>query len=79
MYPPIQTLLTRSKRIFGVDSIDFPGDQLQQGLIGLHKDNVAKIRKGPRLAMIAMTTHSKIPDYFTDATTYSIACRLKLR
>ena len=37
-----------SKCIFGVDSIDFLGHQLQQGLIGLHEDNVAKIRKAPR-------------------------------
>ena len=37
-----------SKCIFGADSIDFLGHQLQQGLIGLHEDNVAKIRKAPR-------------------------------
>ena len=37
-----------SKCIFGTDSIDFLGHQLQQGLIGLHEDNVAKIRKAPR-------------------------------
>ena len=36
------------KCIFGVDSIDFLGHQLQQGLIGLHEDNAAKIRKAPR-------------------------------
>ena len=37
-----------SKCVFGADSIDFLGHQLQQGLIGLHEDNVAKIRKAPR-------------------------------
>ena len=36
------------KCIFGVDSINFLGHQLHQGLIGLHEDNVAKIRKAPR-------------------------------
>jgi len=37
-----------SKCIFGVDSVDFLGHQFQQGLIGLHEDNVAKIRKAAR-------------------------------
>jgi len=37
-----------SKCIFGVDSIDFLSHQLQQGLIGLHEDNVVKIRKALR-------------------------------
>ena len=37
-----------SKCIFGADSVDFLGHQLQQGLIGLHEDNVDKIRKAPR-------------------------------
>ena len=37
-----------SKCIFGVDSIDFLGHQLQHGLIGLQEDNVAKIRNAPR-------------------------------
>jgi len=37
-----------SKCIFGVDSIDLLSHQLQQGLIGLHEDNVAKIRKASR-------------------------------
>ena len=37
-----------SKCIFSADSVDFLGHQLQQGLIGLHEDNVAKIRKAPR-------------------------------
>ena len=36
-----------SKCIFGVDNVDFLGHQLQQGLIGLHEDNVAKIRDAP--------------------------------
>jgi len=37
-----------SKCIFGVDNVDFLGHHLQQGLIGLHEDNVAKIRDAPR-------------------------------
>jgi len=31
-----------------VDNVDFLGHQLQQGLIGLHEDNVGKIRDAPR-------------------------------
>ena len=34
-----------SKCVFGADSIDFLGHQLQRGLIGLHEDNVAKLEK----------------------------------
>ena len=37
-----------SKCIFGINSIDFPGHPLRLGLLGLHEDNVAKIRKAPR-------------------------------
>ena len=37
-----------SNCIFGAASIDFLGHQLQPGLIGLHEDNVAKIRTAPR-------------------------------
>lgn len=37
-----------SKCIFGVDSVEFLGHQLQCGLVGLHEDNVAKIRDAPR-------------------------------
>ena len=40
-------MIRPSKCIFGVDSIDFLGHQLQQGLIGPPEDNVAKIRKAP--------------------------------
>ena len=43
-------MIKPSKCIFGVDSIDFLGHQLQQGLIGLLEDNVDKIRKTPRPA-----------------------------
>ena len=47
---PVQAGMTirPSKCIFGADSIDFLGHQLQQGLIGLHEDNAAKIRTAPR-------------------------------
>ena len=41
-------IIRPSKCIFGVDSIDLVCHQLQQGLIGLLKDNVDKIRKAPR-------------------------------
>ena len=37
-----------SECIFGAASIDFLGHQLQPGLIGLHEENVAKIRSAPR-------------------------------
>ena len=37
-----------SKCIFGVDSNDFLGHQLQQGSIGILEDNVEKIRKARR-------------------------------
>lgn len=37
-----------STSAFGVESIDFLGHKVQQGLIGLHEDNVVKIRKAPR-------------------------------
>jgi len=40
-------IISPSKCIIGVDNVDFLGHQLQQGLIGLHEDNVAKIRDGP--------------------------------
>ena len=40
--------ITPSKCFFGADSINFLGHQLQQGSIGIHEDNVAKIRKAPR-------------------------------
>ena len=41
-------MIRLSKCIFGIDSIDFLRHQLQHGLIGLHEDNVAKIRNAPR-------------------------------
>lgn len=41
-------MIRPSECIFGVGSIDFLGHQLQQGLIGLHEDNVVKSRKAPR-------------------------------
>ena len=41
-------MIRPSKCIFGVDSIDFLGHQLHQGLIGLLEDDVDNIRKAPR-------------------------------
>lgn len=65
-------MIRLSKCIFGVDSIDFLGHQLHQGLIALHKDNVAKIRKAPRpttrnqvRSFIGLAGHSRdfIPNF----------------
>ena len=36
------------KCLFGVNTVDFLGHRLEEGLIGLHEDNVAKIRDAPR-------------------------------
>ena len=37
-----------TKCLFGVNSVDFLGHRLEQGLIGLHRDNVEKIKDAPR-------------------------------
>ena len=37
-----------TKCLFGVDTVDFLGHRLEEGLIGLHEDNMAKIRDAPR-------------------------------
>ena len=37
-----------TKCLFGVNTVDFLGHRLEEGLIGLHEDNVAKIRDAPR-------------------------------
>ena len=37
-----------TKCLFGVNAVDFLGHRLEGGLIGLHQDNVAKIRDAPR-------------------------------
>ena len=34
--------------LFGVNTVDFLGHHLEEGLIGLHEDNVTKIRDAPR-------------------------------
>lgn len=39
-----------SKCIFGIDGVEFLGQQLQWGLVGLYEENVAKIRYTPRLS-----------------------------
>ena len=36
------------KCLFGVNSVDFLGHRLEQGIIGLHQDNVEKIKDAPR-------------------------------
>ena len=37
-----------TKCLFGVNTVDFLGHRLEEGLIGLHEDNVIKIRDAPR-------------------------------
>ena len=37
-----------TKCLFGVNSVDFLGHRLEQGVIGLHQDNVEKIKDTPR-------------------------------
>ena len=37
-----------TKCLFRVNTIDFLGHRLEEGLIGLHEDNVTKIRDAPR-------------------------------
>ena len=37
-----------TKCLFGVNTVDFLGHRLGEGLIGLHEDNVTKIRDAPR-------------------------------
>ena len=37
-----------TKCLFGVNSVDFLGHRLEQGMIGLHQDNVEKIKDAPR-------------------------------
>ena len=37
-----------NKYPFGVNTVDFLGHRLEEGLIGLHEDNVTKIRDAPR-------------------------------
>ena len=37
-----------TKCLFGVNSVEFLGHRLEQGMIGLHQDNVEKIKDAPR-------------------------------
>ena len=37
-----------TKCLFGVNSVDFLGHRLEQGMNGLHQDNVEKIKDAPR-------------------------------
>ena len=37
-----------TKCLFGLNSVDFLGHRLEQGVIGLHQDNVEKIKDAPR-------------------------------
>ena len=37
-----------TKCLFGVNTVDFLGHRLEEGLIGLHEDHVTKIRDAPR-------------------------------
>ena len=47
-----------TKCLFGVNTVDFLGHRLEEGLIGLHEDNVTKIRDAPR-----PTTKKKIKSF----------------
>ena len=40
--------ISSTKCLFGVTTVDFLGHRLEEGLIGLHEDNVTKIRDAPR-------------------------------
>ena len=40
-----------TKCLFGVNTVNFLGHCLKEGLIGLHEDNITKIRDAPRPAM----------------------------
>ena len=40
-----------TKCLLGGNSVDFSGHQLEQGMIGLHQDNVEKIKDAPRPSM----------------------------
>ena len=40
-----------NKCLFGVNTVDFLGHCLEEGLIGLHEDNLMKIRDAPSPAM----------------------------
>ena len=37
-----------TKCLFGVNTVDFLGHRFEEGLIGLHEDNVTKIRDAPK-------------------------------
>ena len=37
-----------TKCIFGASCVDFLGHRLEQGVIGLHEENVEKIKNAPR-------------------------------
>ena len=40
-----------TKCLFGVHTVDFLGHHLEEGLFGLHEDNITKIRDAPRPTM----------------------------
>ena len=42
---------TTTECLFGINTVNFLGHRLEEGLIGLHKDNLAKIRDAPRPTM----------------------------
>ena len=55
-----------TKCLFGVNTVDFLGHRLEEGLIGLHEDNVTKIRDAPR-----PTTKKQIRSFMGLAGYYS--------
>ena len=60
MYAPGKSILTQpeslfarmtirpTKCIFGARCVDFLGHRLEQGVLGLHEENVEKIKNAPR-------------------------------
>ena len=50
--------IRQTKCLFGVNTVDFLGHRLEEGLIGLHEGNVSKIRDAPR-----PTTKKKIRSF----------------
>ena len=46
-----------TKCLFGVNTVDFLGHRLEEGLIGLREDNVTKIRDAPRPTMKKQIVH----------------------
>ena len=56
-----------TKFLFGVNTVDFLGHRLEEGLIGLHEDNLTKIRDAPRPATKKqITSFMGLTGYYRD-------------